>query len=149
MRRTEEGASGVAIAKLQGERGASAVEFAIIAPLLVILVFGIIQFGIAFLHIQTLRSAVREGGRMAAVGGTVQEVQTKTAGSSLGYIQAASDVQVDPHPSTGPVCTAQTIGDPATVQFSPDSEGGITVRIPLMPAIPLHPEIKATFRCEV
>ena len=53
---------------LRREEGASAVEFALIAPLLFMLVFGIIYFGIAFLRMQTLRSSVREGGRAAAVG---------------------------------------------------------------------------------
>ncbi len=131
------------------EEGASAVEFAILAPLLFILLFGIIQFGIAFLHVQTIRTAVREGGRLAAVGGSVQEVRTKTAQSSLGYIANSNHVAVSPNPQTGPVCTAQTIGDDATVSFDTESEGGIDVHIPLMPTIHLHPTISANFRCEV
>jgi Flp pilus assembly protein TadG len=148
MRRREEGALRI-VRTLRGERGASAVEFAIIAPLLFILLFGIIQFGIAFLHVQTIRTAVREGGRMAAVGGSVAEVRNKTASSSLGYIQNANHVAVSPNPQSGPVCTAQTIGDDATVTFDTASEGGIDVRIPLIPTIHLHPMISANFRCEV
>ena len=53
---------------LSGERGASAVEFAIILPILVVLVFGIIQFGIAFNKYIALTHAGREGSRLAAVG---------------------------------------------------------------------------------
>ena len=53
---------------LSGERGASAVEFAIILPILVILVFGIVQFGIAFNKYISLTHAGREGSRLAAVG---------------------------------------------------------------------------------
>ena len=131
------------------EEGASAVEFAIIAPLLFVLLFGIINFGIAFLHVQTIRTAVREGGRLAAVGGSVTEVRQKTADSALGYIKNRNDVAVNPNPQTGPVCTAQNIGDDATVSFDTESEGGIDVWIPLMPTIHLHPTISANFRCEV
>lgn len=53
---------------LSGERGASAVEFAIILPILIMLIFGIIQFGIAFNKYIAVTHAVREGVRLAAVG---------------------------------------------------------------------------------
>jgi Flp pilus assembly protein TadG len=131
------------------EEGASAVEFAIIAPLLFILLFGILQFGIAFLHVQTIRTAVREGGRLAAVGGSATEVKQKTAESALGYIRDWHHVEVSPNPQTGPMCTAQEIGSDAMVTFRTDTEGGIDVNIPLMPTIHLHPTITANFRCEV
>ena len=53
---------------LSGEKGASAVEFAIILPILVMLVFGIIQFGLAFNKYIAITHAAREGARLAAVG---------------------------------------------------------------------------------
>jgi Flp pilus assembly protein TadG len=53
---------------LCGERGASAVEFAIILPILIMLIFGIIQFGIAYNKYIAVTHAVREGTRLAAVG---------------------------------------------------------------------------------
>jgi len=53
---------------LLGEKGASVVEFAIILPLLIILVFGIFQFGIAYNSYIALTHAAREGARLAAVG---------------------------------------------------------------------------------
>ena len=56
------------IKKLLGEKGASAVEFAIILPVLIMLVFGIIQFGLAFNKYIALTHAAREGARLAAVG---------------------------------------------------------------------------------
>ena len=49
------------------ERGAAAVEFAIVLPLLVLLVFGIIQFSIAYNRTQGLHAAAREGARYAAL----------------------------------------------------------------------------------
>jgi Flp pilus assembly pilin Flp len=53
---------------LTHEKGASAVEFALVAPLLFLLIFGIIQFGIAFGSQLAITHAAREGARLAAVG---------------------------------------------------------------------------------
>lgn len=53
---------------LSGEKGASAVEFAIILPILIILIFAIVQFGIAYNKYIAVTHAVREGARLAAVG---------------------------------------------------------------------------------
>jgi Flp pilus assembly protein TadG len=46
-----------------GQRGAAAVEFAIILPLLVILVFGIIDIGLLLYNKQIITNASREGAR--------------------------------------------------------------------------------------
>lgn len=54
---------------LRSERGAAAVEFALIAPVLLALVFGIIDFGRAMFTYNVLTAAVREGARTAAVSG--------------------------------------------------------------------------------
>lgn len=54
--------------KLTEEKGASAVEFVIILPVLIMLVFGIFQFGLAFSKYISLTHAAREGARLAAVG---------------------------------------------------------------------------------
>lgn len=53
---------------LSGEKGTSAVEFAIILPILIMLVFGIIQFGLVFNKYIAITHATREGARLAAVG---------------------------------------------------------------------------------
>ena len=52
---------------IKSEKGASAVEFAIILPILVMLIFGIVQFGIAYNNYIALTHAAREGARLAAV----------------------------------------------------------------------------------
>ncbi|HKB93313.1 MAG TPA: TadE/TadG family type IV pilus assembly protein [Gaiellaceae bacterium] len=49
------------------ERGQSMAEFAIVLPVLVVVLFGIIQFGILFNNYVTLTDAVRAGARTAAV----------------------------------------------------------------------------------
>jgi Flp pilus assembly protein TadG len=54
--------------KLKNEKGASAVEFALVLPIFVMIVFGIFQFGIAFNNWIAITHAAREGARLAAVG---------------------------------------------------------------------------------
>jgi Flp pilus assembly protein TadG len=49
------------------ERGAALVEFAIIAPFLILLVFGMIDFGVAFADYQNVRSGTREAARLGVV----------------------------------------------------------------------------------
>jgi len=140
--------------RLRHEDGASAVEFALICPLLILLIFGIIGFGIAFLQIQTMRGAVREGARYAATGGSVSDVQKHTVDSSTGSIANAQDVLVNPHPQTGPVCTSQNIGDDSTVSYDlhniQNADGRVGVEVQLIFfTLHLTPTVTANFRCEV
>jgi Flp pilus assembly protein TadG len=51
----------------RNRRGAVAVEFALVLPLLMMLVFGIIDFGRAYYTLNQVISSVREGARYAAV----------------------------------------------------------------------------------
>lgn len=53
--------------QLREERGQAMVEFAVILPIFVVLVFGIIQFGIVFNNYVTLTDATRAGARAGAV----------------------------------------------------------------------------------
>ena len=52
----------------RGEDGAAAVEFALLLPLLILLLFGFIQFGTAFNARIQATNAAREAARMAIVG---------------------------------------------------------------------------------
>ena len=52
---------------IYNEKGASAVEFAIVLPLLVVFVFGIIEFGIVFYNKAMITNACREAARAAIV----------------------------------------------------------------------------------
>ena len=53
---------------LKSERGQSLTEFALALPVLALLLFAVIQFGIAFNNYITLTDATRAGARKAAVG---------------------------------------------------------------------------------
>jgi Flp pilus assembly pilin Flp len=136
--------------RLREQGGATAVEFALILPVLIIFVFGIIGFGLAFMQMQTIRGALREGGRAAATGSSADEVQHHAYESALGAIDSAGHVEVHPDTGGGPVCTPQTIGDDATVSYDTSHlpGGGIRVTIPFLPIF-LNPTLEANFRCEV
>ena len=75
--------------RVRDERGQTAVEFALIAPLLVVLLLAIIQFGVAFHNYVTITDAARAGARQAIVarfgsGNFTDATQTvKNAASSL------------------------------------------------------------------
>ena len=51
----------------ENERGQALVEFALVLPLFALLLFAIVQLGIAFNHYLALTDAVRAGARTAAV----------------------------------------------------------------------------------
>jgi Flp pilus assembly protein TadG len=135
----------------RGEQGASAVELALLFPVLAIFLFGIIEFGVAVLQVQSIRTGVREGGRVAAVGAQVSATQQKTVEASVGSIPngQASNVQVSS--SEGGRCTPQNIGSDVTVTYNTANlpGGGVRIRIPLLSDMLLTPVIKASFRCEV
>jgi Flp pilus assembly protein TadG len=129
---------------LRGQRGASAVEFALLAPVLFMVVFAIISFGLAFMQLQTIRGAVREGARISAVGATVSQVQQKVSAASTGIV-ASGQVTVTSCP--GQNTTVDTTATFKTAQMNGGK--GIIVTIPLLPDIHLTPVVSAQFRCEI
>src|SRR4249919_3631490 len=64
--------------RVRGEDGAAAVEFAIVATLFFMLVFGIIDFGFAFHSWNNAANAAREGARKAAVSADPAAIQART-----------------------------------------------------------------------
>jgi hypothetical protein len=63
--------------RLRGDRGAAPVEFAIVAPLLFLLVFGIIDFGFGFHAWDATQNAAREGARVAATNSNSTTIITR------------------------------------------------------------------------
>lgn len=132
------------MSSLREQRGAAAVEFAIIASLLFILIFGIIEFGVAFMQLQTVRGAVREGARASAVGATIPQTQQKVADASTGIISAEQVVVL---PCPGRDTSVDTTVTLDTHQLH--GGNGIVVSIPFIPDIHMSPEVSARFRCEL
>lgn len=74
------------------ERGASLVEFALILPVFVVLIFGMITGGIALSQQNSLKNSVREASRFAAVspkGTSASEMQTYLDGV-IAQVEAAA-----------------------------------------------------------
>lgn len=119
------------------ERGAAAVEFAIISTVLFLLVFGIIQFGQAYSRLQVFEGAAREGARAAAVRGSTDDVIARVYDAAAPYVPAE-------RPTVTGSCTADTVGDTVTVSWTQDFE----ISLPFLPAMHAEREIKGVFRCE-
>ncbi|HET8933026.1 MAG TPA: TadE/TadG family type IV pilus assembly protein [Polyangiales bacterium] len=69
--------------------GAAALEFALVLPLLVILLFGIIDFGYLMFVVSTMNNAAREGARRGAVESTTANVVSASNLAAQRYLNAA------------------------------------------------------------
>lgn len=79
------------------ESGASAVEFGLIAPVLLLLVFGIMSFGILFAQTLALNNAARQGARFGAVGNrtcTAMIAETRANAQALAMNPSSVVVEV-------------------------------------------------------
>ena len=76
--------------KKNNQDGQALVEFAIVLPLLVLLVFGMIQFGILYKNQLALTDSVRVGARQAAVS---REAADPTAAAVSAVRNAAADLE--------------------------------------------------------
>ncbi len=98
----------------RNRRATATVEFAIVAPLFFLLLFGIIEFGRMVMVQQIITNASREGARMAVLdGATTARVETAVDDYlSNSSIQGAT-VTVTPNPPT-----LAEYGEPVTVAVS-------------------------------
>jgi Flp pilus assembly protein TadG len=94
--------------KLLGERGASAVEFGLIVPILLILVLGIVEFGHAFQVQGTLSSAAREGARAMALRNSQDEAKDAVQAAAAALDPGVTDAQISISPSVCPAGTSTT-----------------------------------------
>jgi len=72
------------------ERGQSLVEFAMVAPLLFVVVFAIVDFGRLFQNQVTLTNAAREGARLGATGATSSDIQIRVIATAPGMTPTVS-----------------------------------------------------------
>ena len=91
------------------DRGAAAVEFALVLPLLVLLVFGIAEFGRAYNVQTTLSGAARDGVRVMALSNdkAAARASAKSAAASLNL----TDAQIVVGPTT---CVVSGLGAAST-----------------------------------
>ena len=125
------------------ERGAAAVEFAMILPLLILLVFGIVQFSLAYNRQQGLHAAAREGARIASLPQTTQSEITSRVNSSLSGIPFSASPTITITPNVTKPCD-QRSGATVVVQV----QGVTQLDIPLWGNQSLTLTGRGEFRCE-
>ena len=123
-------------------------EFAIVMVLLVTILLGVIQFGIAMSKMEVYESAAREGARYAAVSCfpdtpcTNAKIAARVQGAAIGYSIGPGS------PAANGAC-GSTIptGNPVTVSWTQS----ITINIPFVPGLnprTISRTISGVFRCE-
>jgi len=136
------------------EDGAAAVEFALIVGLLAMLIFGMMEFGLAFWQLQSLRAAAREGARVAAVGGDETQIRDAVVGASGDALPAGySGLTITPTGGCPDPGSSSAVDQSVTVAIDPGSlptgvQQIFSIDIPLLPSFTLNPQIEGTFRCE-
>jgi Flp pilus assembly protein TadG len=91
---------------LRSEEGQAAVEFALVAPMLIALLLGIVQAGIAFNHYLTVTDAARAAARQA--------IEARVAGVTASDVQQAAQNAAGGLDLTGRV----TLADPTDPTFT-------------------------------
>ena len=84
-----------------GRRGAALVEFVIVVPLLLLLILGIMEFGVIMHDYIMLAEGAREGARTAAIGRPVKEIQNRVIEASLPGVSPTMIQITELDPATG------------------------------------------------
>lgn len=101
---------------LKKQTGASAVEFALLLPFLVLLVFGTIEFGLLLYNQQVLTNATREAARAAIVGHCSERLTDAEIG------QIVTDYCLPPG-NTARLITFNETNNPPATTVSPSPKG--------------------------
>lgn len=134
------------------ERGAAAVEFALVAPLLLFIVFGIIDFGVVFAQNLAINNAAREGARFGAVrGNDCSEITAKVQASSESLALSsvpASAVVIGPGCGADGPCTGSAEGDRVKVTVTHKTQLLVPLPLPGDWAKEMTLTGHGEFRCE-
>lgn len=147
----------------RGQQGASAVEFALVMPLLFLVLFGIISFGIVFAQQLALGNAAREGARFGVVGSsTCADLEQAARDASSTIALDGSDATVEVKRGTSASTATDACGGGGTVvpcEGSDDNESlyvyvkynsKLIIPVPTFGLIadPLPLRGEGVFRCE-
>jgi Flp pilus assembly protein TadG len=133
------------------ERGAVAVEFALVLPVLILLVVGAIEFGKVLSQYQVFQGAAREGARCAAV----QEAEAVT-GLPVCDVQERITAAAGPYTPDLPATVTVEGGNGAPYACSDRAGRNVSVSwqqpleidIPFWGATTITATIEGVFRCE-
>src|SRR3990170_661461 len=87
-------AKGCLPAQGRRERGQALVEFALVLPLLMLIIFIFIEFGLGFARYNEVVNGAREGARLGAVGATPDDIKARVIEKVPNASLTASDISV-------------------------------------------------------
>ena len=112
--------------------GTATVELALVAPLLLILLMGIVEFGLLFEDYIILRNAAREGARSGAVGTDTATIAGQIAEAAAQLEQDSLTITQERATYSGDSWNWQALGDETTAQgLVNDAPSGSYIRISL------------------
>lgn len=129
---------------LADRRGTAAIEFAIVAAVFLMILFGIVSLGFQFATRIALSYAVAEGGR-AAVGGITDAERSTLATSAITYALNAYAPLVDPARATVSVTNIGTTGAGKVIRISIAYSDRRFSNLPFVPDFTDMPPISTTF----
>jgi hypothetical protein len=120
------------------DRGAAAVEFALVLPLLFVILFGVVEYGYNLFQMQAGQSTIRETARRVALGIdscdemraiVAQAARNNGFGVDLERLKLHTHLTMESPPGTNPVPLVPRRGDTAvmTLDYEP------TLDFPLIP----------------
>jgi Flp pilus assembly protein TadG len=112
---------------IRGNKGAAAVEFAILFLLLMIIILGILEFGFIWLQSHYIANSAREGARVAAKGQDDGQVET----AIREYLRGVYGDRVD------------ELGNFIEVAIS-DQDDGEVINVPELAAVDHPPAVRVT-----
>jgi Flp pilus assembly protein TadG len=134
--------------RVRNEQGAVAVEFALLAPLIVVILFATIEFGIAMSRALAYASAAREGARYAAVScrpdATTGCTTTLIRARIVSSMPAGYPVDFGTGPTVSQDCATMAGNPIVTVSWTQN----VPIDVPFLPDLSwtIHPT--GAFRCE-
>lgn len=139
------------------QSGAAAVEFALVMIPLFLIVFGIIQFGLAYNRQQGMHAGTREAGRVASIGASIADADL-AFDNSVNTINAAdvtltyTQIDVDggtEDASADPPCDGTPQADRVRVEAAITSNlDTYRIEIPFGPSVGPDYQSTAVFVCE-
>jgi Flp pilus assembly protein TadG len=133
--------------RMSRDEGVAAVEFALILPVLALMLFGVLEFGRVWSQYQVFQGAAREGARCAAVQATEFsdcEIQPAIDQAAAPY-DPEGDATVSIGGSSAPAgCADGDQGEDVEVSW----EQPLNINIPFWNDVTVTPTVKAVFRCE-
>ncbi len=129
------------------ERGAALVEFAIVAPVLIMIMMGVVQLGLLLHQQQGIHAAAREGARQGSFPSATEADIESAVNTALNGINLANTpvVTITPANGSGVPCDGNVVGaDSVTVNV----QVAAVLDIPFLAGQAVNLSGEGTFKCE-